>query len=182
MAKNSTYQKKQYQINKAEREAKKSDKKYSKRKKKHLISNKPKACPYCNSPIITVRSGEYYHGNNDFFIHRCTNPDCTAYSVANYNYDERQMADVKTRRARQEAHYYFDQLYNEARLFETRSDAYVWLCSKMNMTREDCHMKYLTYEQCQEVIKHSKKKLNNKNYSKTPLAVYYGMPYISYTK
>lgn len=58
--------------------------------------------------------------------------------------------DVDLPAARMAAHRTFDQIWKQGHL--TRSTAYRWLQSKMNLTSAECHMAEMTIEQCNEVV------------------------------
>jgi len=58
------------------------------------------------------------------------------------------------KRARQEAHKEFDLLWKFGHM--TRSEAYAWLASKMQLPGELAHIKQFNREQCDQVKKHVK--------------------------
>lgn len=61
-------------------------------------------------------------------------------------------ADSRTRSARNDAHTAFDPLWEGHGAPMTRDQAYDWLRRRMGMTRAECHIGLMDYDQCQRVI------------------------------
>ena len=149
-----------YELKRDGREQNKKNKRIKKEHKRKIRDDAPKVCPFCGSPVVVSHSAQYYNGDNTHLLYVCTNSECKAYANASH---KSTLADVATRRARQEAHYYFDQLYNEAQIFHSRTEAYIWLSKTLNIPSDKCHMKFFNEKTCKEVVKICKNKLNNVN-------------------
>ena len=59
---------------------------------------------------------------------------------------------IKLRIWRRKAHEVFDLLW-ERHIFQSRSQAYLWLSQVLEVPLEKCHMKMFNVEQCKKVIK-----------------------------
>lgn len=98
----------------------------------------------------------------DGMVYVCENfPKCTAY--VRENPDTRKpysaIADRKTRQKRQEAHYWFDQLYKSRQM--SRGEAYARLADHMGKRRVKCHIGLFDEKECTVCIEFAKSLLES---------------------
>ena len=135
-----------------------------KRRKKNIKKyEKIMRCPICGAPV-KYRSADGVFRTSGRFIFACSEYEngCDTYIIANPDGTPAgTMADRKTRRMRQEAHYYLNQLYTYKDM--TKSETYEWLAEKLQIPKSKCHIRYFDTALCQKVIEVSKTYLG-KNY------------------
>lgn len=66
------------------------------------------------------------------------------------------VANEATRKARKDAHAWFDQLWQDPIHKLTRKEAYKWLASVVDVDIEDCHIGQFNVEQCLKVCEAAK--------------------------
>lgn len=123
--------------------------------------NQPKTCDICKSPNVTFQNNKVLYKKsigNWPYIWICRSCGSAIGCHFGTKYPLGKMADLKTRQARAKAHKWFDQLHQQSGL-TTRTGAYTWLANAMGLSRAKCHIGHFTSEQCEEVIRLSKKKL-----------------------
>ncbi len=59
--------------------------------------------------------------------------------------------NARTKRSRERAHAYFDELWVGRRRFKKRWYAYAWLARTLGMTQEECHIGAFDEENCRRV-------------------------------
>lgn len=111
---------------------------------------------------MTLRDSEYglYYGCANF-------PNCGGKVGAHQDSGEPlgTPADDETKKARIEAHEWFDRLWaREGKISKDfipmrRGQAYAWLRNRMGLDRDECHIGLFNKEQCAEVVRLSKSKL-----------------------
>ncbi len=67
------------------------------------------------------------------------------------------LADYETRRLRIDTYYYFDQLWRGAAF--TRTKAYAWLATELELRSEQCHIRMFDVTTCQRAIALCKERL-----------------------
>lgn len=70
------------------------------------------------------------------------------------------MDSIAVKEARRQAHRHFDRLW---RTKPERTKAYSWLARQMNMSPKECHIGMFTIDQCKDVIRLAKERLENRN-------------------
>lgn len=110
-------------------------------------------CRYCDTLTVIVLGDKIYPHLPQFHSSKyylC--PKCGAYVGANSTTGKPlgEVADKQLRAKRQQAHGIFDGLWKSGKM--TRSKAYRWLSSKMNLSSEECHIGRFDEELCQKVI------------------------------
>jgi hypothetical protein len=92
-------------------------------------------------------------GEHGWYFHCPLWPQCEMMGQANEAGELiGHVADAHTRRMRIDAHRAFDPLWRTKDAPMSRGDAYEWLADQMGMTRETCHIRYMSAEQCQRVV------------------------------
>ncbi|MGI0119653.1 zinc-finger-containing protein [Zooshikella sp. RANM57] len=118
-------------------------------------------CPYCKGRAELVTGHKVYPHNRKLhhkFFYLCE--PCKAY-VGCHGTTRKplgRLANKELRRAKQEAHKYFDRIWKE--LPFKRSDAYQWLARRMGLGFDECHIGMFDVAQCQQVVRISKIFLN----------------------
>lgn len=131
-----------------------------KKKRKGVHSNAPR-CPYCGShTILRSADGIYQDNSKGAMLYVCKNyPACDSYVRAHpgTNIPMGVPANWKLRKLRNEAHHYFNQLYERG--YMSKQDAYCWLADILCVPFSEAHIGYLGEYYCQKVIDESKKVL-----------------------
>ena len=131
-----------------------------KKKRKGVHSNAPR-CPYCGShTILRSADGIYQDNSKGAMLYVCKNyPACDSYVRAHpgTNIPMGVPANWKLRKLRNEAHHYFNQLYERG--YMSKQDAYCWLADILCVPFSEAHIGYLCEYYCQKVIDESKKVL-----------------------
>ena len=111
-------------------------------------------CEYCPGTRAETVTGAivYPHRSDlrDRLFYRC--PKCGAYVGAHGATGEPlgSMADDTLRAARRRAHREFDSLWQSGRM--SRSDAYAWLSSELDIPPAECHIGMFGLRECQAVV------------------------------
>ncbi len=125
-------------------------------------------CPYCGSPaILRSADGIYRDNSKNIMLYVCKNyPACDAYVRVHTgtNIPVGSLANHELRSLRRTAHYYFDQLYKSGMM--SKQDAYQWLADILAAPLSEAHIGYLGEYYCKEVIRESRKLLENRNKKK----------------
>lgn len=115
-----------------------------------------KECPYCGKDSKYVDSSEIY-GRSYGMVYLCK--PCDAYAGVHKGTDNAlgRLANYELRKAKQEAHFYFDKLWTEkiARGFKkgiARNTAYIWLSNKLNLPGEETHIGWFDMDMCKKVV------------------------------
>jgi zinc-finger-containing domain len=119
---------------------------------------KGKVCPYCKQPSEFVNSRVIY-GRDYGMIYLCK--PCGAYVGVHKNTNEAlgRLANSDLRYWKKEAHAYFDLIWIHK--FLTRSEAYSWLSTKLNLPAEYTHIGMFSVKTCKDVVYYSKQILND---------------------
>jgi len=125
---------------------------------------KSNRCPYCGAPI-TLRSadGIYKENHAGTMLYACSRyPACDAYVrvLPGSKTPVGSMANGSLRALRNEAHRYFDRLHLTGIM--SRKQAYQWLAGMIQAPQSQTHIGYLGEYYCNQVIKESKKLLENR--------------------
>jgi len=121
-------------------------------------------CPYCDSHVV-LRSadGIYKKNGSDTMLYVCARyPICDAYVriLPSTKQPAGSLANGELRALRWEAHQYFDRLYQSGIM--TRKEAYVWLAAILQLPMSQTHIGCLGKYYCLQVIKESKRLLENR--------------------
>ena len=134
--------------------------------KKH--SNKlhvviPTRCPKCGAPIdYRSADGIYKNNQGNAMLYICRNyPKCDLYvrTHPGTNIPVGTLADRRLRQLRNEAHYYFNQLFESGMM--SKNDAYNLLTNIVQAPRSNAHIGYLGEYYCRQVIEKSQEILRN---------------------
>lgn len=116
-------------------------------------------CTECHKPAKMVNGQDIYPHRADLHdknFYKCT---CGAYVGTHPGTCEPlgTPAGPRTRKARSEAHAYFDALYKEVGRRKPeggspRKRGYRWLSEKMNIRPEDCHIGMMNINECKRVV------------------------------
>lgn len=125
-----------------------------------LILEKPTKCRYCGSEVVFTSNAEIYgreYGNGKCYL--CRN--CKAFVGVHTETltPLGTLANDELRKARNEAHKYFDEIWKSKRM--KRQEAYKWLAKKMNLTKDETHIALFEIDQCKQVVDLAKEILNN---------------------
>lgn len=131
------------------------------KKKRKGVQNTAPRCPYCGShTILRSADGIYQDNSKRAMLYVCKNyPACDSYVRVHpgTNVPMGIPANWKLRKLRNEAHHYFNQLYQKG--YMTKQDAYCWLADILCVPFSQAHIGYLGEYYCQKVIEESKKVL-----------------------
>ena len=118
-------------------------------------------CPYCGGRVeLGNADGIYKDNSSQSKLYVCENyPKCDAYvrTHAGTDVPVGSMANQELRTLRRTAHHYFDRLYLSGLM--SRREAYVWLADQISAPLSEAHIGQMGKYYCQEVIKRSKKLL-----------------------
>ena len=135
-----------------------------KKKKGKGINYSTMRCPYCGSSVIyRSADGIYKDNRKNSMLYVCSKyPECDAYvrTLPNTNVPMGTLANKHLRTLRQEAHKYFNRIYEEG--YMTKQDAYRWLSFAISAPMSHTHIGNLGEYYCGVVIKESKRILENK--------------------
>lgn len=111
------------------------------------------SCPYCDKPARLVRGNAIYPTRPDLFHKRfwqCA--PCGAYVGCHQNTDKPlgRLANTVLRAAKIAAHASFDPLWKSGEL--SRTEAYLWLAAKLNISAANCHIGMMDVEDCKRVM------------------------------
>ncbi len=123
-------------------------------------------CPYCGK-VAHLQNKSYVHGKNAVGggkLYVCSGyPKCDSYVSAHNLTNEPQgtLANKALRYKRIEAHKYFNEIiFNN---IMTKKEAYMWFGCKLELDSKNAHIAMLTYEKCDELIRHCKTLIENQN-------------------
>lgn len=107
-----------------------------------------KICPYCGAKTEYTDSSCVY-GTSYGMIYICH--PCKAWVGVHKGTDKAlgRLANASLRKAKMDAHKYFDQIWRSGRM--SRSLAYAKLAAFMNIDIEDCHIGMFDEDQCSAV-------------------------------
>jgi hypothetical protein len=119
-----------------------------------------KVCPYCGKDTNFIDSAMVY-GKSMGMMYACM--PCGAWVGVHKGSDVAlgRLADSELRKAKREAHFYFDQISKTNLINEiweepfngsNRSKAYVWLAKQLCMKEEHCHIGMMDPYKCKEVV------------------------------
>lgn len=113
-------------------------------------------CHYCQRPADKVRGSDVYpfrHDLHHLYFWRCI--PCRAHVGCHRGHQWNQplgrLANAELRKAKQAAHAAFDPIWKTGQM--KRGDAYKWLAKAMKMDNLQCHIGWMSVEQCRQVIK-----------------------------
>jgi hypothetical protein len=117
-----------------------------------VIANAPN-CGECGNATVLVTGAIIYLHRPDLFalpFWRCE--QCDAYVGCHPGTNEPlgSPANAKTRQARKAAHAAFDVLWRSGRM--KRKEAYRWLCDKLGIEKNDCHIGMFNAAMCDHVV------------------------------
>lgn len=116
-------------------------------------------CPYCNSKAKLVGGAAVYPHRADLYdlkFWHCK--PCDAYVGCHKpnrhnNFDPTvplgRLADGQLRKAKSAAHMTFDRIWKEG--YKSRTDAYAWLASKLEISVDACHIGMFDVDMCNKV-------------------------------
>ena len=115
-------------------------------------------CSYCNNKAKLVKGDKVYPHRKDLYhlsFYYCDNGHEPAYVGCHKGTDKAlgRLADSKLRKAKSMAHSYFDPLWREHGLFQTRSSAYKWLSEALDLPTNKTHIGMFDVDQCEKVRK-----------------------------
>jgi len=116
-----------------------------------------KICPYCNKQTKYVNNSVVYKQNTGM-IYYCV--DCNAYVGVHKGTSKSlgRLANVELRKAKIQAHRYFDNIWKQAMIkydwskFKARQTAYNWLSKQLNIPIEFTHIGMFDMETCNIAI------------------------------
>lgn len=136
-----------------------------------------KICPYCKNPTEYVNSREVYQTKSYGMIYLCR--PCNAYVGTHKGTDNAlgRLANADLRKAKMEAHYWFDKIAREkgvindvwpvfVKKITNRNKAYLWLSKQLGINIDDCHIGMFDEQMCQRVVEISKKAIENYEYGR----------------
>lgn len=119
----------------------------------------PTICPNCGSTVKLINNSEIYRKEMGKwpFAYKCNGLVCKSYVGIHPNTDIPlgTLADEKTRRSRSAAKAAFQPLWEKDGL--NKDAAYAWLTGKMGIQHEHCHVGWMNFEQCNQVVEICKK-------------------------
>jgi zinc-finger-containing domain len=115
-------------------------------------------CPYCHRPTEYVDSSVIY-GKSYGMIYLCR--PCMAYCGVHQgtNISLGRLANEALREAKKEAHKYFNMIYEGGHM--TRKEAYAWLCSMLEIPRDETHIGMFDEKLCADTVLYAKQFLND---------------------
>jgi hypothetical protein len=113
---------------------------------------KPVICPYCGEPTEYTSSANVYNGTHYGMIYLCS--PCNAYVGVHRNSRKALgiPANKELREARTQLHLLFDPIWRNG-CGVSRSQAYHWLASEMNIPVSECHIGMFNLEYCKMATK-----------------------------
>ncbi|MFV0519668.1 MAG: zinc-finger-containing protein [Lachnospirales bacterium] len=121
-------------------------------------------CPYCGKEAI-LQNKSYVHGKNSIGggkLYVCYGyPACDSYVTAHSSTNEPQgtLANRELRLKRIETHEIFNKIVYKNIM--TKKESYMWLGCRLQLNSREAHIAMLTYDQCNELILHCRKLLEN---------------------
>jgi hypothetical protein len=116
-------------------------------------------CPDCKCDTELIDSIKIYIKKSYGMAYRC--PVCYAYVGCHKNTTIAlgRVAGKRLRKAKKEAHKYFDMIWKNENL--TRPETYNWLSETLNINKGLCHIGMFNLRQCEDTIYFSKQLLND---------------------
>lgn len=102
-------------------------------------------CPYCRSRPQLVDSDVIY-GRSYGAIYLCKPCDAYVGCHKGTTIPYGRLADARLRASKRETHRAFDRLWKEGGM--TRTEAYTWLATELNLSPQEAHVGMLDLEQC----------------------------------
>lgn len=121
-------------------------------------------CPYCGAKAELKDATYIYHtkkAQNWGKVWVCKNyPECDSYVGCHEQttIPKGRLANPRLRCLKSEAHKQFDPLWKSGLM--SRTDAYKWLSSMLNIPLDECHIGMFDVKQCQKVIHLCQKQKN----------------------
>lgn len=119
----------------------------------------PVLCPYCGRNAKLVNGFKIYKNRPDlaeknFWLCKPCDAYVGCHTPNRYNSFSKceplgRLADKLLRRAKSDAHNVFDEIWKSGR--KTRTDAYLWLATQLQIKPEDCHIGMFDVEMCNKV-------------------------------
>lgn len=108
-------------------------------------------CNYCDRPA-TIETGRevYPHRRDLWHLKFMVCRPCDARVGMRGKQPLGQLAKRDLRRARIDAHRWFDAVWNQTEV--TRGQAYAWLAKQLGISRKQCHIGEFDEEQCRRVV------------------------------
>ncbi|MBV5347143.1 hypothetical protein JZU46_02855 [bacterium] len=118
-----------------------------------IIQNMKILCPYCGKRAELADSIQVYKTKSYGPIYLCKCVEGWAYVGVNKATGKPlgSLADSSLRMLRKQAHNLFDKLWKDGIM--TRSKAYSWLSTELNVKQGDCHIGMFGDELCIKTIK-----------------------------
>lgn len=116
-------------------------------------------CPECGAKMVLRSSPRFqYKNGDDRLFYGCSRfPECKGTHGADPTGKPFGVpGDTVTKHARIAAHAAFDELWKPMGARLTRSEAYLWMQSKMGLTAAEAHIGSFTVEQCEALMAHVK--------------------------
>ena len=124
-------------------------------------------CPYCGSPVIyRTADGIYKENTKRAMLFVCSRyPACNAYVRANKVTKKPigTLADPSLRRLRNQAHRFFNRLYESGLM--SKGEAYNWLSVLTGMPESMAHIGFMGEYNCRLIIDESKRLLKSQHIS-----------------
>ncbi len=123
-------------------------------------------CPYCGREA-QLQNKSFVHGKSTVGggkLYVCSGyPKCDSYVSAHSSSNEPQgtLANKALRVKRIETHKVFNEIISKNIM--AKREAYIWFGCKLELNSNTAHIAMLTYEQCDELIEHSRKLLESHN-------------------
>jgi len=95
-------------------------------------------CPYCNKASPCVDTARIYGGKSYGLAYWCKPCDAMVGCHKGTTIPKGTLADKKTRLARMAAHDAFDAIWKGGQV--KRKQAYHWLCRRLGLTEQECHI------------------------------------------
>jgi hypothetical protein len=139
------------------------------------LINEGKICPYCTKPTEYVDIKEVKRKSSGM-IYLCRS--CNAYVGVHKGTDQAlgRLANAELRKAKMEAHYWFDQIARTKVINEVwpvfikgasnRSKSYLWLSKHLGISVDKCHIGMFDVEMCERVKEISKTAMQNHEYGR----------------
>lgn len=118
-----------------------------------MTKSKNIACPYCGKESTRATGVEVYPHRPDLKslrLYRCVPCDALVGTHKGTWKPLGRLANYELRKAKMEAHSAFDKKWKYGTM--SRSDAYAWLATQLNIKGEDCHIGMFDVDMCNRVV------------------------------
>ena len=116
------------------------------------MTDKKIFCDYCGKEAVLVGGVEIYPHRKDLYHRKfwmCK--DCDAYVGTHKNgVPLGRLANSELRAEKIKTHAAFDKLWKKGK--QTRSEAYIWLAEKLEISSKQCHIGIFDVDMCKKVI------------------------------